>query len=358
LLPLGLKQLHLQLGQLREFIQRCDMAQSSSPDENQLATMKEILTHFQHEPLPQVPSLLRLRFYKSSFDMNNNRNIIGTLNKEERMVDDTDSILSSSASEASNILPTSTAALKLVPIKMFNHRGKAISRIAALPDKKAWISCSGKKLNLVTRDGSLINSLKLDAAVNGVACSSNGTMTMVCCNDKTIREISANGKPKVRFKTNEKPLDLCITPESEVVIGFEFVVRKYSLDGVVLCKASVMEMVNKVSINNSSGETAVAMASRLEIFDRNLISKFTIDKSNIEKCNIFHPGDVTFDSNQNLLVIDFITESFILFDGLSGQQLCKKKQNQIAPFSMSLQKGDLLWIGGKSGKIRIVRLLS
>ncbi|OWF41390.1 hypothetical protein KP79_PYT22295 [Mizuhopecten yessoensis] len=112
--------------------------------------------------------------------------------------------------------------------------GRDINNIA-LTNNRAWISYwNNNEVAQVNRHGEIRKVVSLDIIITDISYSSATRELWMCCRDYTVRERESPESARVAFKTKRLPLSLCMLSDGTALVGMEFNITKYDLNGRVL----------------------------------------------------------------------------------------------------------------------------
>lgn len=119
---------------------------------------------------------------------------------------------------------------------------KNINNIS-VTNNRAWIAYwNNNEVELVNKSGERRKLVSLDTIITDISFSMATDELWLCCRDRTIRERMAPDTARVAFKTKFLPLSICITRDGSVLVGMEFKVVKYDLNGRVLKTIDTVDM--------------------------------------------------------------------------------------------------------------------
>lgn len=254
---------------------------------------------------------------------------------------------------------------------------KYIRSVWSVDEHKSWVICGGSnEAHLVSARGDVVQTSRVEDGVwiTDITCTADGSRTMVCCGDGTIRQILPSGECKIMFHTecyanslSESEQEGCVTVcrhrEQNLVRatykGKVMQTINFGADGTPLFCKPVCIRVNK---NNGDMVVLEANAPRhVVVFDKdlNLLSRYrgnangyaAEDDSDPDE---FQPWDVCFDRQGNIMVADGRTKSLILIDR-DGNKIRTLFDDDIGPTCMGMCKNGDMWVGFDYGNVKVIR---
>ncbi|XP_069128929.1 uncharacterized protein [Argopecten irradians] len=243
---------------------------------------------------------------------------------------------------------------------------------------EAWLSYWDKEqIYRVDQKGNIKEKIECKVKVQSLAVSpSTGRVWFCVKEDKSIREITSDGKIVTHFKVGSIPRSLCIMHEDMVVVGMEWSGifmytskgRRVHVTGHVFRQEAVVP--HHMAYSTTTGDVVVVdsdnvsfntyMAGkeprkqpRVIVMDKHLKLKFqcryidTMESQTGDSQQFrFYPQDVCFNGAGDVLVTEWVTKSVMLIDGNHGHFLRTIYITDGGkPLYISQQFDAILWIG-------------
>lgn len=297
----------------------------------------------------------------------------------------------------SSVTSMSTASVR--PVKKPTNNGRVLATLADVADGKhiqsvlpcddnsAWI-VPGKshRVRLTSRTGEIIQTVALERGVviNDIIRTDDKYLTLICCDDGSVRKIMPNGKCQNLFMTGSNVTNICELSTSGYFIVCHSIQRKlvkYNQRGdaieVVERDAYGVRLFTKpvrVRLNRNNGDIAVVEWSAPEhviIMNDKLqvISRFFGEgkrrhsyggygsfkgQGAKETDGHFDPTDVIFTRNNHIIIADVWTNSLIMIDR-NGKKLKTSFKFNFQPLRLGLQPNGDVWVGSHDGQVQIMR---
>ncbi|XP_069130720.1 uncharacterized protein [Argopecten irradians] len=250
-----------------------------------------------------------------------------------------------------------------------------------------WLSFwREEKVSRVDQKGNTVVTINCKAEVRSIAVSPTTGRVWFCVRgDKSIREITSNGKIVTRFNAESFPRCLCITRDDMAVVGTNDGILLYPPDGQMVtdeadrvCKQEAVVAAHHMSYCVTSGDVVAAdndgvtfssyidgkepsAQPKVIVMDRDLKIKFQCRHIDVtggpaeetQKAK-FYSDDVCFDEAGDVLVLERVSKSVHLIDGNNGNFLRTVYTSDGTPWCIGLQSDGTLWIG-KGRKTEIVQ---
>lgn len=132
-------------------------------------------------------------------------------------------------------LPSEENGLQTAMFNFSKQKGKDINNISVTSGHRAWLSYwNNNEVTLVNRHGEIRKVIALDTIITDISFSMATKELWLCCRDNTIREREPPDSARVAFRTKRLPLSLCMLYDGSALVGMEFSITKFDLNGRVL----------------------------------------------------------------------------------------------------------------------------
>ncbi|XP_060083897.1 uncharacterized protein LOC132563151 [Ylistrum balloti] len=272
-------------------------------------------------------------------------------------------------------------------VSEYDISGDTIS-ICPADDGGSWTcyDCSG----LVTqrdKQGEVVKEIEHGTNIRDITVSPKTQHLWACClKDKTVIELTPEGKFSVGFKTDDQPWCLCATLDGHLLVGVAKKVTKYTTEGKVVlvskkiripgrrqliclpykiaeCRAShniaIVEQDQPIDGGKDEPHILVMNKDLQELFrfQGNIPKRFSQAAKKKIEAGSFFPFDVTFDAIGNVIVSDYNNCSIYLLSG-RGEFLNLLSSNSKVVRAISVDSENNLWaVFGSFGsqKVKILK---
>lgn len=336
-----------------------------------------------NRPLTNASILELPKFVPGDFSLLEVRNLFGELRREAKsvvIVTNNEMEQAYSFLSAKDIgYPNPGAALD-VPVRVSEHETE-VTNICPINNTEAWVvlcdtdevnlmsTVSKKPIQVVTTNG---------VEVIDVTTSPDRRRTLMCCADRSIREIKGMyGRTKIVFYTDAVPSSLVITRDNFIIVAFKTggLIIKFDSRGNVLHKVrgSAVGRIDFdntpkpmrirqnprngdiVLFNRGSGYVTV-MDNGMRIRFHSACGKNQVTGQFVKKGGISHfmVVDACFDSLSNIYIVDTLRSAIIVLDrrGSILRTVMNRQDYVPRPTAIGVQPDDRVWLGYEDGTVQ------
>ena len=260
---------------------------------------------------------------------------------------------------------------------------KQVHAVCPIDNGQAWLACTASnQAELRNKKGDIsgVMQTKEGVRINDIVHSMERSRTL-CCAQGSVRKILPYGKYQLMFPTDFYSSSICEAFEDDHILvchDEKGRILKYNSKGKVKQTIAndqdgwkLFTWPRKIRVNKRNGDLAIIEESpprHVAVFNvkneelcRYYGGKPAPDETKTEISNrdeedAFHPRDICFDRNGDIIIADHGKKAIIVIDK-DGREKRTIWRDEIPPSSLGIQPNGQLWIGFLSGAIKIVRYL-
>ncbi|XP_033760810.1 uncharacterized protein LOC117342702 [Pecten maximus] len=336
-----------------------------------------------NRPLANASILEVPKFVPGDFNLLEVRNLFGELRREAKSVM---VVTNNQMEQAYSFLsskdlgyPNPGAALEN-PVRVSEHETE-VTNICPINNTEAWVVlCDTDEVNLMSTISKKPIQVVTTSGVEviDVTTSPDRRRTLICCADRSIREIKGiYGRTKVIFYTEAVPSSLVVTRENFIIVAFKTggLIIKFDSRGNVLHKVRG-SLVGRIDFDNTpkpmrlrqnprngdlvlfnrgSGYVTV-MDSDMRIRFHSACGKSQVTGQFVKKGGISHfmVVDACFDSLGNIYVVDTLRCAILVLDkrGSILRTVMNRQEYVPRPTAIGVQPDDRVWLGYEDGTVQ------
>ncbi|OWF47082.1 uncharacterized protein LOC110454852 [Mizuhopecten yessoensis] len=267
-------------------------------------------------------------------------------------------------------------------ISEFSSGAPDVYAMSSSEGAEVWMSSVfSRQVRLMSDKGRLLKTLKVDFPICDVSCDCEGESPTIwlSCTNNTIKNFLTND-PMTFATTNATPYS--ITSSHHLIAGLrsgqlvKFSKTISEIVDVAQCDRSGEKLVSlphRIAESPLTGDIAIvnwdANPNSIVVLDKYLNLKFrhygrivTFGVGEYKRpeeagepgvSSFFHPQDVCYDKDDNLVVAD---ESCVfVMESQTGKVIGKVLDGDVKITAMTSDKAGNMWVGFSNGKVKIVR---
>ena len=236
-------------------------------------------------------------------------------------------------------------------------------RIACVEQGLAWVQTGKYMLQLVNRDGLVMDTINIDFNISDMVVTSDGELLLADISNKCIKLVSRQKTISTLFTTSGKPCGLCCFPNKDIVVTFadENKVIVYSRDGQLRQKLDNLKFryPRKLAVNKVNQDIYICDTGKVIAVGADGQLKYEY----IGQCgSLFSLCDVCTDQMGHVLIIDHNNHRVHMLDqdGQFIQYILTEQKGLSKPVTIDVDNEGYVWVGedGYSrGRVKVARYL-